>query len=432
MDKEQIVYKKINELHLNERNPRKNDDAVDAVAKSIERYGFKNPLIVDSDGKIWCGNTRFKAARKLKLKEVPCIIADDLTEEQIREYALLDNKTNELADWDYELLGEELAELDLDEFELEWGINENSYATNASQGKRKLSDEFMFTPFSVLDGRKGEWLERKRQWKELGIKSELGRDATCLETGIGEKYGRREMSGTSIFDPVLCELMYKWFCPNGGKIYDCFAGGSVRGVVAEKLGCDYTGIELRREQVDANIANASEIGVSPVWHCDDSLNVDNYLQDESVDMVFSCPPYFDLEVYSDDKRDLSNMAYNDFCRAYYDIIKKSISKLKPNRFAVFVVGDVRDKKGFYKDFISLTKKAFIDNGCLLYNEIIKLDPNGTASIRARKTFESRKVVKVHQNILVFYKGDPKKIKDNFGRVEVPEDNSFDRDDGQEF
>lgn len=124
MNKEQIVYKKLSELHLNDRNPRINDNAVDVVAKSIEKYGFKNPLIVDSKGKIWCGNTRFKASKKLGLKEVPCIIADDLTEEQIREYALLDNKTNELADWDFDLLGEELAELDLSDFDLDWGIEE--------------------------------------------------------------------------------------------------------------------------------------------------------------------------------------------------------------------------------------------------------------------------------------------------------------------
>lgn len=131
MSKEQIVYKKVNELKLNPRNPRKNDNAVDTVAKSIDKYGFKNPLIVDSNGTIWCGNTRFKAAKKIGLKELPCIVVDDLTEEQIREYALLDNKTNEIAEWDFDLLSEELAELDLDEFELDWGIvNVDDYGTN--------------------------------------------------------------------------------------------------------------------------------------------------------------------------------------------------------------------------------------------------------------------------------------------------------------
>ena len=146
MNKEQIVYKKISELHLNEKNPRKNENAVETVAKSIQKYGFKNPLIIDSNGKIWCGNTRYKASKKLGLKEVPCIIADDLTEEQIREYALLDNKTNELAEWDFDLLGEELADLDLSDFDLDWGINEDDNSNKERIDKSdKLNDIYEIT-----------------------------------------------------------------------------------------------------------------------------------------------------------------------------------------------------------------------------------------------------------------------------------------------
>ena len=121
---EQIVYKKLSELHLNDKNPRFNDNAVDSVAESIKEFGFKNPLIIDSNGKIWCGNTRYKASQKLGLKEVPCIVADDLTEEQIRKYAILDNKTNEIADWNYELLSEEITELDFSNYEIDFGIPE--------------------------------------------------------------------------------------------------------------------------------------------------------------------------------------------------------------------------------------------------------------------------------------------------------------------
>lgn len=122
MNKEEIVYKKVSELKLNPNNPRKNDDAVDVIAKSIEKYGFKNPLIIDENNVVWCGNTRLKASKKLKLKEVPCIVASDLTEEQIRELALIDNKSSEIADWDYDLLKEELNVLDLSDFDLSWGI----------------------------------------------------------------------------------------------------------------------------------------------------------------------------------------------------------------------------------------------------------------------------------------------------------------------
>lgn len=122
LNKEQIVYKKVSELYFNEKNPRKNDNAVDSVAKSIEKYGFRNPIIIDTDGKVWCGNTRLKASIKLGLEEVPCIVVEDLTEQEIRELALLDNKTNEIAEWDFDLLAEELEDLDLSEFELDWGV----------------------------------------------------------------------------------------------------------------------------------------------------------------------------------------------------------------------------------------------------------------------------------------------------------------------
>ena len=120
---EQIIYKKISELKNNPNNPRKNDNAVDTVAKSIKKYGFRNPLIVDDAGIVWCGNTRLKAAKKLKLKEVPCIIVSDLTEQQMTELALLDNKTNEIAEWDTDVLSDILKTVDLSEFDLNWNVD---------------------------------------------------------------------------------------------------------------------------------------------------------------------------------------------------------------------------------------------------------------------------------------------------------------------
>lgn len=141
MEKEKIVYKKVEDLKLNPKNPRKNDDAVNTVAKSIEKYGFKNPLIIDENNVVWCGNTRLKASKKLGLKEVPCIVASDLTEQQIRELALIDNKSSEIADWDFDLLGEELLELDLGEFELDWGLTEL-----VEEEKEVVEDDFDCTP----------------------------------------------------------------------------------------------------------------------------------------------------------------------------------------------------------------------------------------------------------------------------------------------
>ena len=140
--KEQIVYKQVNELKNNPKNPRLNDDAVESVAKSIEKYGFRNPLIIDENNIVWCGNTRLKAAKKLGLKEAPCICVKDLTEKQMAEYALLDNKTNEIADWDFDLLSEELADLDLGEFELDWDIEKKISEIDRKDLSEQIKEEF--------------------------------------------------------------------------------------------------------------------------------------------------------------------------------------------------------------------------------------------------------------------------------------------------
>lgn len=118
--KEVIVYKRVDELKGNPKNPRKNDGAVDGVMKSIEKYGFRNPLIIDENNVVWCGNTRLKAAIKLGLEEAPCIVVKDLTKKQMEEYALLDNKTSEVAEWDYDILSEILPNVDLSDFDFVW------------------------------------------------------------------------------------------------------------------------------------------------------------------------------------------------------------------------------------------------------------------------------------------------------------------------
>ena len=221
-----------------------------------------------------------------------------------------------------------------------------------------------------------------------------------------ERAGMKNISGTSIFDPVLCEVIYNWFCKTGGIVFDPFAGGSVRGIVAEMLGRKYIGIDLSEKQIDANRINGDKLKVYPAWFCDDSKNADKYIPDDSADLVFSCPPYHNLEKYSEHSLDLSNMNYSDFIEAYSEIINISCRKLKQNSFAVFVVGDIRDSKGAYRDFISDTKRIFKECGLYLYNEIILLNQYGTAPMRAGKPFStSRKITKVHQNILVFYKGN---------------------------
>ncbi len=217
-------------------------------------------------------------------------------------------------------------------------------------------------------------------------------------------------SGTSIFDPVVCELAYRWFCPPGGQILDPFAGGSVRGIVASHLGRKYVGVELRREQVEANLRQL-DIAAEPKpdWRNADSRDIARVCFDVQADMVFSCPPYADLEVYSDDPADLSTLGYDAFLESYRHIIKETCSLLKDNRFACFVVGDVRDKKGNYRNFTGDTVEAFRSAGLHFYNEAILVTAVGSLPVRVGKQFAAgRKLGKTHQNVLVFVKGDGKK------------------------
>jgi DNA modification methylase len=147
----------------------------------------------------------------------------------------------------------------------------------------------------------------------------------------------------------------------------------------------------------------------PTWLVGDSKDVLSE-DGEQVDLVFTCPPYFDLEVYSDDPRDLSNMTNAEFNRVYRDIVARAVARLRPNRFAVVVVGEVRGDGGFYRGLIPLTIEAFEDAGARFYNEAILVTAVGSLPVRVGRQFPRyRKLGKTHQNVLVFFKGDPQQI-----------------------
>lgn len=410
----EIVNLPLNKLTNYKNNARKHtDEDVNTIINSIKEFGFNDPIGIWSDKNIIVeGHGRALAAKKLKMEEVPCIRLDHLTDEQRKAYALAHNKTAEMSDWNYDLLTSELqgiSEIDMKEF----GFTEEEITSPRTKYKNLVSgvlqSKFVAPPFSVLDSRQGYWKDRKAEWHKNLPDSRDGREDGLLGNGL--KYlaragGSTYLSATSEFDPVLCEVIYQWFAPAGGLVIDPFAGGHIRGTIADILGLHYKGIELRPEQVDTNNGIKEKYGIEKAeWICDDSLNVDKYIKDESADFIIACPPYADLEVYSDDPRDISNMDYPHFLKTYEKIIAKFIKKLKTGSFAVFVVGDARGKDGFYYDFISDTKKAFIKNGMGLYNECILIESMANAALRASGTFgASRKVIKGHQNILVFYKG----------------------------
>jgi DNA modification methylase len=275
---------------------------------------------------------------------------------------------------------------------------------NKTIKKPLLRDKFIEPPFSILDTKSGNWRKRKRLWQKLGIKSEVGRDSVVINMDTNSKKNNTAKY-VSIFDPALCEVLYHWFCPEKGDILDPFAGGSVRGIVANYLGYKYTGIDIRQEQIDSNREQGLEIlevENQPNWYVGDSDTLLNNFNKE-FDFVFSCPPYANLEVYSDLEGDVSNMNYDNFMTAYTSIIKKSCALLKPNSYACFVVGEVRDKKGNYIGFVPDTINAFKKCGMKFYNEAILLTAIASASMRANGNMKNQKLVKVHQNILIFKK-----------------------------
>jgi DNA modification methylase len=236
-------------------------------------------------------------------------------------------------------------------------------------------------------------------------------------------------SGTSIFDPVLCEIAYRWFCPPGGTVLDPFAGGSVRGIVASRLGRRYVGIELRAEQVAANMAQlylADE--PKPQWRVGDAREIARLAADIEADLIFSCPPYWNLERYSDDPADLSTMGREEFFAAYAAIIRDALTRLRDDRFAVWVIGDVRDEDGCYVNLPGRTVEAFEAAGARFYNDAILVTVVGSLPVRVGRQFEiSRKLGRTHQNVMVFVKGDPRKATEACGPVEFGEIEGLDRD-----
>ena len=399
-------------------------EQIEQIKESIIKFHNNDPIAIDENNVIIEGHGRYEALKELGYEQVECIRLSHLNDDQKKAYRLVHNKLTMNSDFNFDLLEEELKtinDIDMGFFDFDLSMFDEIEREIKEEANKKLTDEFLIPPTSVFDTRQGYWQERKRAWKDIGISSEVGRDEALLGSGLkqlADKLGSKTLTGTSIFDPVLCEIIYKWFNVHQGNIFDCFAGGSVRGIVAEKLGYKYTGIDLRKEQVEANILNANELNLNPTWICDDSLNADLYVEDNSVDLLFSCPPYADLEVYSDDERDISNMDYEQFKDVYKKIIDIACKKVKDDRFAVFVVGDVRDKKGYYRNFVDYTKECFNNNGFMTYNEIILLEQLGTIPMRARLVFKKRKVAKAHQNILIFYKGDINNIPCNYSNIEV--------------
>jgi hypothetical protein len=462
------------------KNPRRNAEAVPRVAQSLIRFGWGRPLVARAeDAMLVVGHTARLAALSLaalwkdatpKARErwhadavrtveqglVP-VRRVELERSEAEALAIADNRLNEFAQWDeLQLIAQLKARSGDDQVVI--GFDAEAMKTLArlvarsqfeagGQGSQAgtLAADYGEPPFSVLDTRSGRWQARKRQWLGLGLQSEIGRGENLLNyssnmlaaSGKRRKPGKPGelrvapaetgdgSTGTSIFDPVLCELLVAWHSGPGALVLDPFAGGSVRGIVCAALGRDYFGAELRGEQVKANRKQWKAIGPklgaearAPEWEEGDALAVLETLEEASADLVLSCPPYMDLECYSEDPRDLSTLKPEAFEPAYAAIIAEACRVLRPDRFACFVVSEVRGPRpGWYRQLPAMTVRAFEAAGARYYGEAILLYAVSSLPLRMRKQFEaSRKLGRVHQNVLIFCKGDPEAATKAAGKV----------------
>lgn len=297
-----------------------------------------------------------------------------------------------------------------------------------------LKDKYGWPPFSVLNTMSLDWQHRKDEWEVLIKDSTVGRDTKRYNATPTNIFSSGHISSTpnsiSSFDPYLCELMYRWFSRKGDSILDPFAGGNVRGVVASVLGRHYLGIDLSYKQVDANRKAYTEfqekytnISGDADWVCNDSEMMDT---DFKADMVLTCPPYYNLEIYSKDQRDLSRQpTYTDFLHKYTNILIKSSKCLVDNSFFVIVVSELRKdshniEESQYLGLVPDTIRILRDD-CNLhyYNEMILINSIGSLPIRAPRQFaRTRKIGRHHQNVLVFYKGNLSEIEKKFGEVSI--------------
>ncbi|WP_405793336.1 methyltransferase domain-containing protein [Streptomyces sp. NBC_01506] len=268
---------------------------------------------------------------------------------------------------------------------------------------------------SVIRSDLGPWRERRRFWDDIGLNSREGREGVDLYNMPDDYGGKGFIADPSTFDPVLAEASYGWYCPDGGTILDPFAGGSVRGLIAGNRGYAYTGVDLSGSQVAANQKQSTEwamrnlLTVPPRWVEGDSAKTLSSFPDASFDYVFTCPPYHSLERYSDHPNDLSAMPWARFEDAYRKIIGESVRCLTADRFATWVVGDVRDSAGRIRGLAPLTVAAHRAAGMHLYNDAVLLNVIGTAALRLPAQWRaSRKMGRIHQYVLTFVKGDAKR------------------------
>jgi len=423
----EITYYDLIDVIPADYNPREiNDEELSGLRNSIKRFGLVDPLIVNGrTGVLVGGHQRLRAAELEGYKRVPVIELDlNSSEEKALNVALNAHtlqgsfdlkKLSELmeeiktelpnmhVDLNFDQLEKDLGIVNIDK-DIDQDIAEDGLEDKYSDGKLgSLAEKYIVPPFSVLDTKKKEWIDRRDHWKK--ITGNLSESKTNVLTSGAESIVSSINEGSSNFDPVLAEIMFRWFCPEGGKVLDPFGGEQTKGVVAGELGLTYHACEFRKEQVDINESKTKKYENVKYVHGDSNF-IDSKIKERNFNLCFTSPPYYDLEIYS--KEDMSALGtYEEFMSQYKNIFTKCFEMLENNSFMVIKIGEIRNKKnGIYRNFLGDNISTFLDIGFKYYNELVLLNAIGTSALRANNTMKNRKMVKIHQNVLVFVKGDP--------------------------
>jgi len=268
-------------------------------------------------------------------------------------------------------------------------------------------ETYGITPFSIWETDDPKYsnpiLKHLKEYR-----GESTREGTLKSFG-GAGDNTKFNSSTSYFNPKLCKIVYSSYCPKNGYIFDPFASVT-RPYVAKVMEYNYVGCEIRKDECDKINKILNENTLFKTSNVE-VVNMDcrNFVTDQKFDLVFTCPPYWNLETYSEIEGDMSNIQkYDVFLSEIGRVFNKCVSVMKDDAFCCFVVADFRDySQGrklierlvpFVSDMISCGEK----NGLYLYDKVILKKPLGTAPSRL-KLWNNRKTVRIHEELLVFRK-----------------------------
>lgn len=315
------------------------------------------------------------------------------------------------------------------------------YMVNGNLADVRMKLLAHITMTNVWNSTKGDWLRLKSEWRERidasGERAGVANPAFATREGCwqgaqgmanvvtkdptkaGKEEGRDHNGNASVLDPVACEVIARFFMPkDGGRIYNPFGGGVQMGYIAGACGYGYTASEIRQNQCDANNKICSEFD-DVQWIQSNSAE---FVPDEDVDLVFTCPPYYKVERYVDydgappPGEINSAPTYTEFRDLLFAGYRKAIEKLKDGRFFVVMTGDSRDKAGAYYCHEADTELFLKQCGLSIYNRIVYLEAEFTRLAHAKKTLHVRKFPKREQKIIVAYKGKIADIGKHFAPI----------------